>query len=44
MNGMYTVPLSEIIEKMKLENLTPEIDTENIGANPADWKCGVCVC
>ncbi len=36
MNGMYTVPLSEIIEKMKLENLTPEIDTENILIKHAD--------
>ena len=30
MESMYSVPLSELIEKMGLENLTPEIDTENI--------------
>jgi len=30
MEGMYSVPLSELIEKMGLENLTPGIDTENI--------------
>ncbi len=28
--GLYSVPLSELIEKMDLENLTPEISTENI--------------
>ena len=30
MEGMYSVPLSELIEKMSLDNLTPGIDTENI--------------
>ncbi len=30
MEGMYSVPLSELIDKMKLENLTPEIDAKNI--------------
>ena len=30
MEGMYSVPLSELIEKMNLDNLTPGIDTENI--------------
>lgn len=28
--GLYSVPLSELIDKMKLEDLTPEIGTENI--------------
>lgn len=30
MEGMYSVPLTELVEKMKLETLTPEIDMQNI--------------
>lgn len=33
---MYTVKLTEFVEKMKVENLTPEVDIENIEITQAD--------
>lgn len=33
---MYSVPLSAVIEKMELENCTPDIDTSNILVTQAD--------
>ena len=36
MNDEYSVVLSKLVEKMKLENCTPEIDTGNIFINKPD--------
>ena len=40
---MYTVSLNEFIKKMKVVNLTPEVDIENIEITQTDQPSGPAV-
>ena len=37
---VYSVTVTQLIEKMDLKNHTPEIDTDKTDM----WKCRACIC